>query len=484
MLTLLLAVLELTALITGFFTDFFVLASGTREGRRLRAIMARRILHAMSNRRNEVIVNSYISRVRADVDVIEQYHKVSRIPSFAALVQVALSLALAAMLSIAMTGVLVCEVAVILLLVWLYSNLHARLSLNRLLAEEQLGKGAQLYMRAALAIWFGRIGSLWLRHRFRDARALARARLRYGVGAVAYHNLTAFSMGAFVVLGGFLIFRGTNSTAANENFFVLVLYSGFLLGPVTRLASFIPETREFRTAIARLLDESTEDGNFQSPFDALDLSLISIRWKRDTSKGQEDTLRFEATFRTGEKIAIVGESGSGKTTLFELLLGARESPDAHILFNGQSAVELSRVMLALSVVYLTDTALFESGTIEQNNVDRSAESIRFMKAVGLIEDEREVSIFLMRAIDRNGEPLSLGERQRVQLVRALLMRPRLLLMDEALSGIAEEAEGRIVKWLITDELRDITIVYASHRPAIQALFPKRFELKSGIKRKL
>jgi ABC-type bacteriocin/lantibiotic exporter with double-glycine peptidase domain len=202
---------------------------------------------------------------------------------------------------------------------------------------------------------------------------------------------------------------------------------------------------------------------------------LSIQWKRDTSKGQETKLRFEATFGTGEKIAIVGESGSGKTTLFELLLGARASPDAHVLLNGQSAAELSRVM-ALSVVYLTDTALFESGTIEQNNIDRSPDSIRFMKAVGLIEDEREVSIFLMRAIDRNGEPLSLGERQRVQLVRALLTRPKLLLMDEALSGIAEEAEGRIVKWLIADELRRVTIVYASHRPAIQALFSKRLVL--------
>jgi ABC-type bacteriocin/lantibiotic exporter with double-glycine peptidase domain len=192
------------------------------------------------------------------------------------------------------------------------------------------------------------------------------------------------------------------------------------------------------------------------------------------SKGHENTLQFGV--RMGEKIAIVGESGSGKTTLFELLLGARDTPDAHVLLNGQSTTGLSRAMSALSVVYLTDTAFFESGTIEQNNVDRSPDSIRFMTAVGLIEDEREASIFLMRAIDRNGEPLSLGERQRVQLVRALLTRPRLLLMDEALSGIAEEAEGRIVKWLIADELRHVTIIYASHRPAIQALFPKRFFL--------
>jgi hypothetical protein len=76
-----------------------VLVSGTREGRKLRAALAYRILQAMGSRRNEETVNSYVSRVRADVDVIEQYHKVSLIPSFGALLQIVFSLTLAAMLA-------------------------------------------------------------------------------------------------------------------------------------------------------------------------------------------------------------------------------------------------------------------------------------------------------------------------------------------------------------------------------------------------
>ncbi len=103
-----------------------------------------------------------------------------------------------------------------------------------------------------------------------------------------------------------------------------------------------------------------------------------------------------------------------------------------------------------------------------------------MRVVRLIEEDRDAVIFLERAIDRNGEPLSLGERQRVQLVRALLTRPKLLLMDEALSGVAEEAEIRIVKWLIGEELRDAIVLYASHRPAIQALFPTRIYLDENV----
>src|SRR6266851_1364476 len=87
------------------------------------------------------------------------------IPSFAALFQITLSIIFAVMLSRVMAGVLIFEVVVILLVVWFYSSLQARLSLDRLIAEERLGKGAQLYMRAAIAIWFGRIGSPWFRRR-------------------------------------------------------------------------------------------------------------------------------------------------------------------------------------------------------------------------------------------------------------------------------------------------------------------------------
>src|SRR5262249_17096826 len=245
--------------------------------------------------------------------------------------------------------VLTLEIAIILSLVWLYSNVHARLSLDRLLTEEAVGKGAQLHMRAALTVWFGRIGSLWLRHRLADARMLARARARYGLGAAAYHNAVSFALGMLVVLGGVLIFRQSDVAVAQENFFVLVLYSGFLLGPVIRLTSFIPETREYRTAMKRLL-ASNEDAP-ASRFETMpsELKVGSIQGRRGASEGESTNtiLPIGGTFAEREKVAIIGQSGSGKTTLFELILGARESPGARILVNGQDAVQLFRLLPAL-----------------------------------------------------------------------------------------------------------------------------------------
>jgi hypothetical protein len=66
----------------------------------------------LSSRRYEQVVNSYVSRVRAEIDVIEQYHNTSLIPSFAALFQITLSIIFAVMLSRVMAGGLIFEVVV------------------------------------------------------------------------------------------------------------------------------------------------------------------------------------------------------------------------------------------------------------------------------------------------------------------------------------------------------------------------------------
>jgi ABC-type transport system involved in cytochrome bd biosynthesis fused ATPase/permease subunit len=472
-----LAALELLSCGAAVWGDILILKLGTREGRKLRANIARRVLHAMNSRRNQEIVNAYVSRVRADVDVVEQYQKTSLIPSFAALIQTMLSILFAATLSSAIAGVLVLEVIFILLIVFLYSPLHARLALERLKAEERLGTGAQLYMRSALATWFGGLGSLWFRRRLSDAKALARARFRYGIGAAVYHNLTSFALGAFVVLGGIFILRGSNSAAIGENFFILILYSGFLLGPVIRLTSFVPETREYKTALARVV-ETEKAASAPRPYHSMlatlsSLAITSTFGRMSEQKGDDDHKPRSWTLHSGEKVALVGESGSGKTTLLEVLLGARESAGASAVMADMATTALSHLLPSLGVVYLAEAPTFESGTIEQNGLSYSLESVRLLRAVGLVERDDESANFLGRLIDRNGEPLSLGERQRVQLVRSLLRRPKLVFMDEALSGIGEDAEIAIVKWLLSEQLRDATVLYVSHRPAVQTLFPTR-----------
>jgi ABC-type bacteriocin/lantibiotic exporter with double-glycine peptidase domain len=166
------------------------------------------------------------------------------------------------------------------------------------------------------------------------------------------------------------------------------------------------------------------------------------------------------------KLVVIGKSGSGKTRLLELLLGARDG--------GASADMQSRA--PSYVIYLTDVAQFEDGTIGENGLSQSQETLDLLKLVDLAHDDAAAVEFLNRRIDKSGDPLSLGERQRIQLVRALASRPKVLLMDEALSGVAEAAELKILKSLFSGPLRDVAVIYVSHRPVIQSLFEHRVVL--------
>ncbi len=85
---------------------------------------------------------------------------------------------------------------------------------------------------------------------------------------------------------------------------------------------------------------------------------------------------------------------------------------------------------------------------------------------------------LDRIVAPTGEPFSLGERQRIQLIRAVVSMPKVLLLDEALSGIEEELERAIVAKLIADSSISI-LVHVGHRRSVQALFEHRIELKVG-----
>jgi ABC-type multidrug transport system fused ATPase/permease subunit len=103
------------------------------------------------------------------------------------------------------------------------------------------------------AIWFGGTGSLWFRMRIGEIRALANARIRLGIGEVAYLNLITLAIGLFIVGGYFVIVDWQHGEM--DNFLAFLLYCGLMTGPVIRVSSFIPECREYLQA-KRNLEET------------------------------------------------------------------------------------------------------------------------------------------------------------------------------------------------------------------------------------
>lgn len=169
-------------------------------GRAWRTRLSQAILHTMAGDTGEFLTR-YVALTKTYVEVIEQFFRQYLVQSIAAMVQLIVSLALAWAVNTAVAILLFAEIACLLIVTMIYAPIHVRLATRRFAADERLLSSTSLNPRKGLAIWFGGLGSLWLRERLKEIRALAGARLNLGIGEASYAQATTMAIGLFVVLG-------------------------------------------------------------------------------------------------------------------------------------------------------------------------------------------------------------------------------------------------------------------------------------------
>jgi simple sugar transport system ATP-binding protein len=182
----------------------------------------------------------------------------------------------------------------------------------------------------------------------------------------------------------------------------------------------------------------------------------------------------------GEIHAVLGENGAGKSTLMKIIYGAVQPDSGHMLWQGEpvrvASPEHAR-RLGISMVF-QHFSLFESLTVTENvwlglheksRVQVAARIRELCKAYGLeVEPERPV------------HTLSVGERQRVEIVRALLTRPKLLILDEPTSVLTPQAVTDLFVTLRRLAKDGCSILYISHKlDEIRALCDSCTVLRAG-----
>jgi ATP-binding cassette, subfamily B, bacterial len=184
----------------------------------------------------------------------------------------------------------------------------------------------------------------------------------------------------------------------------------------------------------------------------------------------------------GRTVALVGATASGKSTLTSLLTRLVDPDSGRILIDGADIRDLRKGALAESVSLVPQTAFLFDDTVRDNvtlgaevsdeevwAALRAAQADGFVAALGQGLDTR---------LGERGTSLSGGQRQRISLARALVRRPRLLILDDATSAVDPEVEARILQALRT-EGTGATLVVVAYRKATIALADEVVHLEDG-----
>jgi ABC-type bacteriocin/lantibiotic exporter with double-glycine peptidase domain len=186
--------------------------------------------------------------------------------------------------------------------------------------------------------------------------------------------------------------------------------------------------------------------------------------------------------RPGESLALVGPDGSGKSTLIELVSAIRRPTSGHIELDGIDLRELRSDSLREHMALARSCEIFH-GTIDDNvHMNRphiSARDVRqALAAVGLLDDLLQLPHGLDTPLQTNGAPLSSGQAHRLALARAIVGRPRLLLIDGTFDAIADDVLSGILDKLITPEM-PWTLVVATGRADVARRCQRVLQLPLG-----
>ena len=168
--------------------------------------------------------------------------------------------------------------------------------------------------------------------------------------------------------------------------------------------------------------------------------------------------------RPGEIHAVLGENGAGKSTLMKIIFGAVKPDSGEVRFNGQPVQVRSPQearALGISMVF-QHFSLFDTLTAAENVWLGLDKSLSLAEVTARI---REVSGAYGLEVDpdRHVHSLTVGERQRVEIVRALLTKPQLLILDEPTSVLTPQAVGKLFVTLRKLAAEGCSILYISHK---------------------
>ena len=270
-------------------------------------------------------------------------------------------------------------------------------------------------------------------------------------------------------MGGYFIM---NNTLTYGEFVSFTLFLGFMIAPIVQMSNIGSQITEAfagldRTQELMLIPEENDIQSRVLKLNKIDgnVTFKNISFSYDDKTEVIRSISFKAP--KGSLTALVGSSGSGKSTIASLVSTFLNPSSGQIFIDGNdlSKVDLKSFRSQLGVV-LQDDFLYE-GTIRDNILfprpeASESELLEAVKGAFVNEFTDRFENGLNTLIGERGVKLSGGQRQRISIARALLAKPKIVILDEATSNLDTLSEIFIQKSLAT-LMKDRTTFVIAHR---------------------
>lgn len=278
-----------------------------------------------------------------------------------------------------------------------------------------------------------------------------------------------------LLLGGLLIMNGEITIGV---FLALQSFLSSLSKPVAGLVEFTGELQTSKSDINNLTDSLEEpidafcDDETKESIDNITLDTSKLSGKLEvknitfgyTQFSEPLIQNFSLTAYPGKRIAIIGGSGSGKSTLLKVISGLYQPLSGEINYDDKPLNSVNKDVLRNSLSLIDQDTFFFKGTISDNITmwNKSIDNSRIIQsgkdsAIHEIISERDGGY--NSKVAPEGKNFSGGQRQRLEIARALVTNPSILFLDEATSALDTETEKIVMNNILKRKCTTITIAH-------------------------
>ncbi|POZ92264.1 ABC transporter ATP-binding protein [Petrotoga halophila] len=315
-----------------------------------------------------------------------------------------------------------------------------------------------------------------------DAEDWATQATKAGIFQITILNIAFFISYVIPVIilgfGGLLVIRGNMSLGTLIAFYSFVPWIYEPIGIINENLVQLQRAEPLAERFFEILDmpEEEDEGIYPFPKD------YDVEYKNVSFKYRDEIVLKNINLSIGknEKVALVGTSGSGKSTMVSLLVRLYDPTNGKILLRNKNINDYKLQEIREKIKLVRGNEPLFNMTVKENiMLDDEFTEEEFMKAVKKAKVDKFIGLLdegYDTVVGERGSKLSDGQRQRVAIGRALIREPKVLILDEATSGVDSQTEEEIF-----DELKEyeMTLIIISHRLSTIRKAGKVILLKDG-----